>query len=319
VKLARWAFTHHSFLTILVLLFVTCSATIIIINTLYFHYPGNSYVPNNTIQIILIIGCIYLGCCLQWNKQTALTERLRYTLYLLLTMLLTIIGCTAIQYTPFPPIDALIFNWDKSMHIDLEKLLQWSGEHPFFHQIMATAYTCLSEEIFYFPFILILFGYFKKIHELCFLVLTSALIGYTLYFFFPTTAPASMILSPYFTSSHYATGLKFNEIHAHILPSTADGGLISFPSFHVIWAWFSAFIFLEWPIVFSLLLAGNILICISCVLLGWHYVSDITASIIIIAITHYAYAKCYPTQGKPYTSISFKTAANRHPALANRF
>ncbi|MCH9716296.1 MAG: phosphatase PAP2 family protein [Gammaproteobacteria bacterium] len=289
-----------------------------LINASYLHYPGNSYLPNNTIQIILIVGFTYLGCRLQWHKQTALTERLRYTFYLLLTMLLIIIGCSAIQYTPFPPIDALVLSWDKSMHINLIKLLQWSGDHPLFHQIMATAYTCLSEEISYFPVILILFGYFKKIHELCFLVLTSAAIGYTLYFFFPTTAPASMILSPYFTSSHYATGLKFNEIHTYISPSTADGGLISFPSFHVIWAWFSAFIFLEWPIVFSLLLAGNILICISCVLLGWHYVSDIIGSCIIIAISHYAYAKCYPIQGKPYTSISFKTPANRQPAVANR-
>ena len=185
------------------------------------------------------------------------------------------------------------------MHIDLAKLVQWSTTHPVLYFIMEVLYDSLAYQMTYLPLLLILFGQFKRMHEYYFLLLLTAFIGYICYYFFPTTAPASVIDSPYFTEAQRATGLKFAQIHAYIEPSTHRGGMVAFPSFHVIWAWLCAFLIRDFRFAFALLLILNTAIVFSCVLLGWHYILDVIASIAVLGIAHYTYFKIYPTTGKP--------------------
>jgi membrane-associated phospholipid phosphatase len=93
--------------------------------------------------------------------------------------------------------------------------------------------------------------------------------------------------SLYFDQNQVSTGLKFNQIHHYISPTTREGGLISFPSFHVIIAWFSACLTRCWPKIFIVLLVYNSCLALSCFLLGWHYFIDIIGSAVIIGLAHY--------------------------------
>ncbi len=100
-----------------------------------------------------------------------------------------------------------------------------------------------------------------------------------------------MIDSPFFTEAQRATGIKFTQIHAHTKPDTFKGGMIAFPSFHVIWAWLCAFLIRDWPIAFGLLFILNTVVMLSCVLLGWHYILDIFGSILVIILAHMIHQK----------------------------
>ena len=297
--LVRQLFTDHRTFTTIVLLFIVCSSIALGVNATYFHYPGNYYYPKQTPWILMILSLIYGGLCLQYGKDSPATQKIREILFLFLSMALIIIGCTAIQYTPFPPIDKHILEWGQWMHIDLAKLVPGSSTHPTLYHCMDVLYESLAYQMTYLPLLLILFGHFKRMHEYYFLLLLTAFIGYAFYYFFPTTAPASVIDSPYFTEAQRATGLKFAQIHAHIKPSTYRGGMVAFPSFHVIWAWLCAYLIRDWRFAFALLLTLNTAIAFSCVLLGWHYILDVIASIAVLGMAHYTYFKFYPTTGKP--------------------
>ena len=150
---------------------------------------------------MLILCLIYGGASLQYGGQSQIAKKTREILYLFSCMALIIIACTATQYTPFTPIDQHILEWGEWMHIDLAKLVQWSTTHPVLYFIMEVLYDSLAYQMTYLPLLLILFGQFKRMHEYYFLLLLTAFIGYICYYFFPTTAPASVIDSPYFTEA----------------------------------------------------------------------------------------------------------------------
>lgn len=65
--------------------------------------------------------------------------------------------------------------------------------------------------------------------------------------------------------------------------------MISFPSFHVIWAWLCLYLVRQWRWVFILLLTMNFVLMVSCVLLGWHYCIDLAGSAVVIFLSHLLY------------------------------
>ncbi|HGH3054753.1 TPA: phosphatase PAP2 family protein, partial [Legionella pneumophila] len=73
----------------------------------------------------------------------------------------------------------------------------------------------------------------------------------------------------------------------HIQPTTIEGGLIALPSFHTIWAILCVYLIKDWFIPCLLLSIINVLLILSCVLLGWHYPIDILAAIILVGLSYY--------------------------------
>ncbi len=299
MKLARQIITDHRYFVTIILLFIASVSVAFGVNAAFYHYPGNTYYPAATPGFFFVLCLIYAGTCLVYGQKSLAAQKARELLYLFLTMILTLVGCMAAQYTPFPPIDHHILQWSAWMQVDLAKLVQWTVSHPVLYSCLAIFYDSLTYQMTYLPLVLILFGQFKRLHEYYFLLLLTALIGYGFYYFFPTTAPASVIESPYFIGPQYATALKFYQIHAHIQPTTVEGGMVAFPSFHVIWAWLCVFLIRDLRFARLLLLILNLAITASCVLLGWHYILDVIASIAVIGIGHLAYFKIYPTNGTP--------------------
>jgi len=305
------SFTQHKLLCWVALLFFSFSSLALTINSTHTHYPGNNYFPTNMVGVSTAILLIYLGFCLQYHSTYHVTKRIKEIFFFFGSMMLMIVGSNAVQYTPFSPIDHHILRWSAWMHIDFSDIMTWSHAHPNLHTGMEWIYDSLTYQLTYLPLIMIIFGRFERLREYYFLLLFTALIGFSFYYFFPTTAPASVIDSPYFTEAQHATELKFKQIHAHIKPSTQEGGLIALPSFHVIWAWLCVWLVRDWRWVFRCLLLLNISIVVSCVLLGWHYILDVMASVVILIFAH---------RIQPYkcASIWLSTAASRQPATARR-
>ena len=269
------------------LLILIASVTALSINAIFFHYVGNHYFPTQTILAGIILLLVLVGGYLQFHSSNPILLILReiFFFYLILSSIALITD--AAQYTPFKPIDKVIIHFESSYKIHLTELVAWTAEHPVIKNILLLAYASLVYQLALLPLFIILTRNIKKIRTFYFFLLISALMGFSFYYFFPTTAPASNLESPFFLNEQYATGIKFHEIHSYLRPSTQAGGLIAFPSFHVIWAWFCLYLAYGYRILFIVLLPINCLLIASCVLLGWHYPLDLLGAALVIVTSHW--------------------------------
>jgi hypothetical protein len=281
---------HIVYVGILVFLL---STTAHFINLIATHYPGNNYFPPEATLGLLVLIIVYLGLTVLFGKNSYWTIIGLEFFFFFLVMALILFATNAIQYTPFPPIDLRILPMDMSLHIHLSSLLSWVAEKPLFKILLEAIYNSLTYQLLFIPLLVIATKGLGDIREYYFLLLISTLIGFTFYYFFPTTAPASILNSPFFSEEQQATGLKFSQIHDYIPPSTMEGGMISLPSFHVIWAWFSLYLVRGWLVGFLILLPINGLLMASCLLLGWHYAIDILGAFLVIVLSH---AWCWKLQ-----------------------
>lgn len=273
----------------LIVFFATAA---LLVNSFIYNYPGNNYFPPNTVQIGLPLVLFYIGLIQLFGKDKHITQIGLELIYFFLIMSLIALATNAVQLTPFTPIDQHIVAFEHYFHIDISVMLEWTNRHPTIHLILGFIYDSISNQMSAIPLLIIAMGRFQLIREYYFLLLTTTLLGFGFYYFFPTTAPASVIASPLFTPYQLATGLKFKEIHNHISPSTIEGGLIALPSFHCIWGLYCVYLLKEWPIFCFILLLANIILCASCVLLGWHYPIDVMAGVLLALLCYWLLLLC---------------------------
>lgn len=267
-----------------------------IVNSLWFHFPGNNYLPSSVYFTTLTLMLMMAGFSLLFGRDSQPTLIFKEIFFYILVMAIIMSASNAVQYTPFQTIDKWILGIETSFNIEMKQIIRWTHASPNFKQLLATIYSLLPLQMIYIPLLLIVMQRTQALREYYFLLLFSMVLGYTFYYFFPTTAPASVIDSPYFDPAQRATYLKFQQIHQYIPPTTMDGGMISLPSFHTIWAWFCLNLLRGIPILFILLLPMNLLLIASCVLLGWHYPMDILGSLVIIILSHATYLFCKKKQ-----------------------
>ncbi|HCA89847.1 MAG: hypothetical protein CMF38_04385 [Legionellaceae bacterium] len=293
--LAFWQerFTRSSYycFVILSIFIVLARETCIGLNNWLYGFQGNYYFSNDKYLSLLYLGLICWGFRLFFDERNKFRLYVDYIFLLYCTMTLIALFVDAIQLTPFTPIDSYLVQFERYLGVDILVFMSWTAEHTWFKQWLVMAYISLDKQLLVLPLLMIVAGQFKRLMTFFCLLLISTLIGFSVYYFLPTTAPASILTSTLFTPEQYATGIKFREIHQHLLPSTIEGGLISMPSFHVIWAWLCLYLIYPWPIARYLLIINNSVLALSCVLLGWHYVLDIIGSVLVIILSHIIYQK----------------------------
>lgn len=275
------------------LVMVLLSLVALVINHFYYQYPGNVYLPPNYFVVGVNLLLAYAGFFLLQGRDGKITQLVKELVLFFLVMMIVCLVTNAAQYTPFPTIDQRILLLESFFHIDTNAFIKWAHEKPELINVLEVIYRSLDYQLCYIPLMVILLGRKDLIREYYFFLLTSVLVGFMFYYFFPTTAPASVMSGDYFCEEQKATYLKFFQIHHGIQPSTQEGGLIAFPSFHVIWAWFCLWSLRKWPVVYLMLLPINLVLIGSCVLLGWHYCMDIVGSLFVIIFVHYIYRHIY--------------------------
>ena len=282
-------FTRTNMLVYQAITMVLLSLIAFLVNHFYYKYPGNVYLSPEFFLAGIDLLLIYGGFLLLRGRNGKLTQIVKELTYYFLIVGLVVFVSNAAQYTPFPTIDQHILKLEFLLNIDTGAMINWAHAKPWLNTVLNCAYNSLSYQLCVIPVIVILAGRTNLIREFYFLLMTAVLTGFTFYYFFPTTAPASVINSDYFSESQRATYLKFFQLHHYIQPVTMDGGLIALPSFHVIWAWLCLYLVRGWPVLFNVLLPINVLLMASCVLLGWHYCMDILGSVVVILFAHGLY------------------------------
>lgn len=262
------------------------------INKYKYHYPGLFYFQPTLLALSLLLLFIRMGLKQQFTscENTFVWKIARdFNIYITLIVLL-LFSTSAVQYTPFSPIDKKILNLEHYLHLDLQAAIAWTNSSEIIKKIAYIVYHSLGYQIIIIPIFVMLLKRYDVTYKFYFLILTTWLIGSLIYYFFPTTGPASVVDSPFFDEAQRATGLKFWQLHHYIQPLSAAGGMIAMPSFHVIWGWLCIYLLKPWPIAFYSVFLINSLMIASCVLLGWHYFLDVIASIITLCVSHTIYS-----------------------------
>lgn len=283
-------------LRILMILAFSMASLILLVNYIGEDYSGNFYFLENALFIYCIGLLIRLGLSIQLPLHHKMAQMIDELNNYMLVIMLVLFGTTAIQYTPHLPIDTSILKIEKNLHLNLDAVVAWMNNNPVLMSIAEWFYNSLGYQLVLFPLVLILARKHDVIHQFYVMALITWIIGLSFYYFFPTTGPASMIDSPFFSEAQHATGLKFWQVHHYITPETKDGGMIAMPSFHVIWAWLCVNLLRPWPWAFCFLGVFNAIIVVSCVTLGWHYFLDVVASAIILMSSHAIYYFYHPRQ-----------------------
>ncbi|MDP1573312.1 MAG: phosphatase PAP2 family protein [Coxiellaceae bacterium] len=273
----------------LTLLTLLCGGLCSALNQLFFHYPTILLFATHidTLSWFQTAALTFLCGGFLFYGMTIRTETPRASTFLWGLGLFSwcafanLVVINGIQSTPFTPIDPLLVKIDHAFGIHSAALMAWTHNHPFIHDTLNFIYKGLVLELIGIPLALTLFNgrHALSIFYLAFMM--TCLIGCFIYYFFPTMAPSGIIHSPYFSHEQQDTSMRFHQIHAFIKPTVADGGLIAFPSFHVIWAVLLTYACRARKLFLYPVAIFNVLLIISTVMLGWHYVTDVIGGIII--------------------------------------
>lgn len=257
----------------------------LLFNTLVTKYPGNHYLPWQWLLLLPFVIFMYGVASYAHDIAPRLAFFTRfYTLYYFIITAMSLMT-NGVQFTPFPTVDHIMSYLDKSLGVDTDSILLWTSSHPFIKKMLIYAYNTVTLEMFILPVALGVLLKKRSVNEFLLLTCLSYLLGYCLYYFFPTAAPASVFQSPHFLPQELATALKFQQIHHHVVPTTRDGGLIAFPSFHVIFSLLCVYVIRDVKWLLVPLAIINVIAIFSTVALGWHYLTDVFGGIFVLVVT----------------------------------
>lgn len=203
--------------------------------------------------------------------------------------------CMSIQFTPFQNLDAWFYQMDRHLGYNIIVVMDAVAKTHGIKYMSLLIYKGLTWELFLFPLLLALLNERQKLEIFFISALLSVLIGSTIYYFFPSTDPSSVLHSPYFLSRQLLVVQQFDALHHYHNVAHADAGLIGFPSFHTIWAILITYPFIHRKILLYPIAMLNLLVIASTLTLGWHFLVDDLAGIMIaifsIAAAEYLFRK----------------------------
>lgn len=251
------------------------------VNAIFFQFSGISYLPKQLILPIFLLLLLMAYNFYAGDHWPRISFAIHYGGFYALSMVALAVLATGVQFTPFPPIDPLLARWDAWLHFNAVDVVRWTNARPLLRSVLNLGYDSINIQLSIVPLVFLLFQDRRAIRVYTHATVYSSLIGFVFYYFFPSSGPASFYSSSVFSAMQRLTFAKFYNAH-HFLPvNTILGGMVAFPSLHVAWAVMLAYAssankWLAYPI--GLL---NALMIVSTVLLGWHYLVDVPAGIIL--------------------------------------
>lgn len=258
-----------------------------LVNLLIYKYPGNVYISSLWIKVSpLVLALLIFSIAVQKiSPRTAFFTKTFSLLFL--TAAVGVVMETGFQFTPFPIIDQHLLQFDRYLGFNTLAVLDWTYSYPWFKNLLWYAYDSFYFQLIGIPFVLAFFMDKKSLNMLFVTWLIGFIIAANIYYFFPTVAPAGILQSPHFDVSQHATSLKFYQLHSHQMPTTDDGGMIAFPSCHVMWAILLTYACKRLKWLLYPLIPLNILMILATFLLGWHYLVDVFAAMGLAMLSIY--------------------------------
>lgn len=261
------------------------STLYITLNALFFHYTGDLYIPIKWMALIpfffaLLIFALYAK---NLSPRAAFATR-GFSIYFFTYIAATYLT-TGIQFTPFPLIDNHLIAFDRLIGFHSIAALQWTHAHPMIKKIFHVCYMSLGFQMFIIPLVLAIWMDKRGLDTYLLAALVSYTIGTTVYYFFPTAGLTYIFHTPLLGVEQHDTFLKFYDVHHRIPLTTYQGGMIAFPSFHVTWATLLTLACRYKKVLFYPMIVLNLIVITSTFMLGWHYLTDVFAAFVLVAIS----------------------------------
>ena len=256
------------------------------------HYPYQNNAPFQA--LIELPGTLTLMIAISWSRNRwrhpawqSLCAISMVVLFSLQIFQVGLEGATNVLLTPNTRIDAALANFDQLLGVNVTHLMAWTHQHHAFHSLLVRVYDSWILLAIVMPMIICVLSRRSHAHYRYIVSwLLTIFVGCAIYYIWPTSAPASVYHSPYFTLSQHHLVTAFNQVH-HNLPMTVSiNGLIAFPSFHVIDACLVTLLCLDFWWLLIPIAIWNGLQILSTMALGYHYLADVLAGIVIAVICH---------------------------------
>lgn len=277
------------------LLFVVISASILIFcgcvflwNSLTEHYYLDfqwfgdlSEWPFLIALIVAYVVCVFV------DNTSQIKSIFKSVVMLYLSIMLLELANSAVLTTPFPTHDHAIHHADQLLGFHLLPLMHFVLSHDCVRSVVWFFYYSIFIFIHWFPIVLASMEEVRLIYHYFLSFLLSILFGYLICYFYPTmTSPAAVYPSYLFTPFQLNTMHQFQLEHLHQkIKFDLVGGVVSFPSFHVIWACLAIyFISIVSPKLQVAALVYGIIIFLTAVATGWHYFSDVLSGAVVAMI-----------------------------------
>ncbi|MDF1795567.1 MAG: phosphatase PAP2 family protein [Coxiellaceae bacterium] len=257
-------------------------------NHLFFHYQGIAVMNNSNQRFVIIAPAVALLYGVAWYIRDDAPKisfffcsiaRIFFVVFFV-----RLLG-SVIQYTPFPRVDNAALIFDQFFSFNTATVFKWSQSQPMIFEWSRLIYNSLAYQLVITPVLLALLGERRSLDIFFIAALFSCLIGFSLYYFFPTTDPAAVFTHANFLTMEYDVLTQFREIHTHQPLTVHTGAIIGFPSFHVISAILVTYLLKNRKIIFIPVCVLNLCVIASTLTLGWHFLADIVGGIIIATIS----------------------------------
>lgn len=183
--------------------------------------------------------------------------------------------------SPFATIDYHLLAIDRMLGFSSLDVLNWTYQFPWLVSWLHTCYDTWFFQIVLTPMVLALLKQSEEIDRYFIATFASLLIGATIYYFWPTIAPAGILQSPHFLASQHELVTRFNEVHHHLPITVFGGGMIAFPSFHVVNCLLVTYAFRRYKLILIPLLLLNSFVIFSTIGLGYHYLVDVIGGFVL--------------------------------------
>lgn len=251
-----------------------------LLNAVTFQYKGDHYLSLQWLWLApLSLALIYFVP--RWLKMSpGMAFLLKSYCFYLLSFCAFLFVLNGVQFTPFPTIDNYLGAADQVLHIRETGIMDWTYAHPFLLKILQFSYHSVMLQWLLMPLIMFLLKEKKRFYFYLTASLLAYLLGSFIYYFFPSIGPASIFSDAHFTRIQLDTVLNYKEIHQYLMVTTFDGGMIAFPSFHVLWSVITVYTLISArKLLFIPALIINLIATVATLCLGWNYAVDILCGI----------------------------------------
>lgn len=264
------------------------TAALFAINAAFFHYTGISYFPREGWWLAFVaLDFAIFGYWVRERSPYSSFVAVNLAFYALTAAVMGALT-TGVQYSPFLRIDFVLAHWDARLGWDTVAVLHWVAERPWLRAFLNLCYNSTELQLVLAPFVAALAHDRRRLRVFLYGIVYSSIAGSLIYYFFPSSGPAGIFQSSDFLAVQRLTHFKFRQVHNFQPVTTLLGGLIAFPSFHVCWSVLATYVALPRRGIFRALAALNILVISSTVLLGWHYLVDVLAGILLAIVCLWA-------------------------------
>jgi len=258
------------------------------VNACFFRFTGISYFPREAWWLgFVALDLAIFGYWVRERAPYASFVSLNLAFYALAAAVMGVLT-TSIQFTPFPRVDHALARWDAVLGWDTVAVLRWVAERPALRKFLALCYNTTELQLVLAPFVAVYAHDKRSLRVFIYGIVYSSFAGSLIYYFFPSSGPAGVFQSGDFMAVQRLTHLKYEQVHSFQPVTTLLGGLIAFPSFHVAWSVLATYAAKPRKSIFLIFFVLNVMVISSTVLLGWHYLVDVPAGILLAVVCLWA-------------------------------